>query len=66
MLSYLEPICGQVIDIISTISPNHGIINIYYNFLNFFENNKTDKLFICSWFPLIIDRILNSVHGKCF
>ena len=66
MLSYLEPLTGTLIDIISCISPNHGILGIYDKFLKFFEKNKTDKEFICSWFPLIIDRLLNSAYGKCF
>lgn len=65
MLSYFEPLSGILIDIISTIDPDHGIIPIYKNFLIFFEKNKTDKEFICSWFPLIIDRLLNSTYGKC-
>ena len=66
MLSYLEPLSGTLINIISCIHPNHGIVAIYEKFLKFFEKNKTDKEFICSWFPLIIDRLLNSPYGKCF
>ena len=63
LIGYLEPLCGTLIDIFATINHEHEIIPIYHNFLKFFERNKTDNVFICSWFPLIVDRLLNSSYG---
>jgi len=64
LLGELEPLVGLLMDILSTAHPAHGMIEIYHSFLRFFETHKVDSDFSCSWFPLIVDRLLNSEHGR--
>lgn len=64
LLGDMETLYAMCIDIIETLEPNNGLVSIYNRFLHYFERNKTDTQFIETWFPLMVDRLINRDNSK--
>jgi|SaaInlV_165m_DNA_1040744.scaffolds.fasta_scaffold12475_2 hypothetical protein len=64
LLGDMETLYAMSIDIIEASVSNHGLVSIYTKFLQYFERNKSDTEFIETWFPLMIDRLINRDNSK--
>jgi len=64
LLGDMETLYAMAIDIIDAMVSEHGLVSIYNKFLHYFERNKSDTEFIETWFPLMVDRLINRDNSK--